>query len=276
MPTTGGRRGWKQDQQPPERAYKARKGASPSAEQDRAAGGRHRRTVDLGDGRTARASVALKLYPKTRRIRAVLRWSQDGQSPEKYLGEVDHGTRAANLAEAWTRAWEAGFLVEEKLPADSKASSLASRAVMRANHGKDTAPERALRSLLYQRGLRYRVDARPLVDVRRKADVVFPKERVAVFLDGCYWHGCPDHYRPAVKNSDFWNEKISANRARDIQTNQTLTSSDWTVIRVWEHEDLAEAAERITQTVRDRRAARVNSVTGKSGSRRGPVTALKE
>ncbi len=254
-PTPGGERRWKQDQQPPERAYKARKGTVPSAEQDRAAGGRHRRMVDLGDGRTARASVALKLYPKTRRIRAVLRWSQGGKSPERYLGEVDHETRAANLAEAWTRARAAGLLAEETLPAGSTASSLAVRAVMRANRGKDTGPELALRSLLYRRGLRYRVDTRPLPDIRRTADVVFPKDQVAVFLDGCYWHGCPEHYRAATKNAGTWRDKIDGNRARDAQTNEILRGAGWTVIRVWEHEDLAEAAERIARELRERRAS---------------------
>jgi DNA mismatch endonuclease Vsr len=256
MPTSGGERGWKQDQQPPERAYRARKGTKPATEQDRAAGGRHRRMVDLGEGRTARASVALKLYPKTRRIRAVLRWSQDGKSPEKYLGEVDHDTRAANLAEAWSRAWAAGLLKEETLPTDSKASSLASRAVMQANRSRDTGPELALRSLLHERGLRYRVDTRPLPDIRRKADVVFLKDHVAVFLDGCYWHGCPEHYRPATKNAEFWTDKISGNRARDIQTDEILLEAGWTVIRVWEHEDPTEAVERVAATLQERRAPR--------------------
>jgi DNA mismatch endonuclease, patch repair protein len=103
--------GWK-DKPPPDRAWKRRARTSASREQDRAAGGRGRRLVGLGDGRHATASVALRVYPRTRRIRAVLRWSQDGRSPERYLGEVGHDTRAANLAEAWRRARAAGLLAD--------------------------------------------------------------------------------------------------------------------------------------------------------------------
>ncbi|MGC4773618.1 very short patch repair endonuclease [Micromonospora sp. DT44] len=121
---------------------------------------------------------------------------------------------------------------------------------MRANKARDTSPERRLRSVLHKRGLRYRVGARPLRDLRRTADVVFPAARVAVFVDGCYWHGCPDHYRPARVNGQFWREKIEGNRARDRETNQLLADASWSVIRVWEHEDPAEAADRIESTVR--------------------------
>ncbi len=211
--------------------------------------------VDLGEGRCARASVALKVYPHTRRIRAVLRWSQDGKSPERYLGEVENSTRAANLAEAWQRARAAGLLVEETPPADSWASSADVRTIMRANRGRDTRPELALRSLLHQRGLRYRVDVRPITDIRRRADVVFPKDRIAVFVDGCFWHGCPEHYRPATKNVQFWSEKLDGNRARDAQTNEALRAAGWTVIRIWEHEDMNEAARLIETAVRERQSA---------------------
>ncbi|MEU4301874.1 very short patch repair endonuclease [Kitasatospora aureofaciens] len=258
---------WK-DHAPPERAWKRRKGTSPSGEQDRAAGGRHHRMVDLGDGRFARASVALRVYPHTRRIRAVLRWSDRGKSPEKYLGEVENDTRAANLAEAWDRARVAGLVVEEPLPAESRASSVEVRAVMRANRGKDTKPELLLRSLLHQHGLRYRVDVRPIEEVRRRADVVFLKERVAVFIDGCFWHGCADHYRPATKNAAFWQAKIEGNRARDAETNKILIGSGWTVIRVWEHDDPAEAARNVEQVVRARREARATAARHPVGRRR--------
>jgi DNA mismatch endonuclease (patch repair protein) len=209
--------------------------------------------VDLGDGQFARASVALRVLPNTRRIRAVLRWSHHGKSPERYLGEVENETRAANLAEAWRRAWDAGLLTEEPPPTDSWASSRATRSVMRANPGKNTKPELRLRSLLHKRGLRYRVDARPLLELRCRADVVFPKDKVAVFVDGCFWHGCPEHHRPSTKNAAFWQEKIQANQTRDAATNQALHTAGWTVIRIWEHEDPLEAAEKIADTVRERR-----------------------
>ncbi|MEU1517209.1 very short patch repair endonuclease [Streptomyces sp. NPDC005811] len=130
----------------------------------------------------------------------------------------------------------AGLVRDEVLPSDSKASSTAVRAVMTANRSRDTKPERQLRSLLHRQGLRYRVDARPIGTLRRTADLVFLKARVAVFVDGCYWHGCPEHYRPAVKRSHWWQEKIEGNRARDADTNARLREQGWTVVRVWEHE----------------------------------------
>lgn len=240
---------WK-DELPPERAWKRRPSMSPSREQDRAAGGRSRRFVGLGDGRSARASVTLRVYPNTRRIRAVLRWSQDGKSPERYLGEVEHDTRTANLAEAWRRARAAGLLMEETLPPESWASSAQVRVTMRGNRSKNTTPEMKLRSMLHRRGLRYRVDKPPTPGTRRRADVVFPRERVAVFVDGCFWHGCPEHYRPSTKNMGFWEEKLATNRSRDAQTNEALAASGWTVIRVWEHEDVSRAADRIEAAVR--------------------------
>ncbi|MGC4761393.1 very short patch repair endonuclease [Micromonospora sp. DT46] len=128
------------------------------------------------------------------------------------------------------------------------------RAVMRANKARDTGPERRLRSLLHQAGLRYRVNARPLRSLRRTADVVFPGAHVAVFVDGCYWHGCPEHYRPARANDQFWREKIDRNRVRDRETDQLLVDAGWTVIRIWEHEDFTTAANRIQEVVRGQSA----------------------
>ncbi|MCX4519995.1 very short patch repair endonuclease [Streptomyces anulatus] len=205
--------------------------------------------VALGDGRFARASISLRLYRRTRRIRAYLRWSKDGETQERYVCEVAHEWRGANLAEAWRRAREQGFLTEEPLPAESKASSRAVRANMQANRGRDTGPELALRSLLYAAGLRYRVNTRPLPELRRTADVVFPRERVAVFVDGCFWHGCPEHSRPAKANARAWSAKIEGNRARDAETNALLRSAEWTVLRVWEHDDASEAARMVAQLV---------------------------
>jgi DNA mismatch endonuclease (patch repair protein) len=134
--------------------------------------------------------------------------------------------------------------------AESWASSEAVRAVMRANKGRDTRPERALRSAVHGLGLRYRVGIRPLPATRRTADLVFTRAKVAVFLDGCYWHGCPQHHRPSTKNSEFWTAKIDGNRARDAETDQLLAAAGWRVIRVWEHENPTDAAHRIAEVVR--------------------------
>lgn len=255
MPQAGARGHWK-DGLPPERAYKRRVGAAaPTVEQDHAAGGRVRRNIDLGDGRFARASITLRLYRSTRRIRAYLRWSRGGKTEERYVCEVEFDSRKQNLAEAWQQARTKGLLAEVSLPPESTASSLEVRASMRGNQSKNTRPELLLRSLLHRRGMRYRVDTRPITDVRRRADLVFPGVRVAVFVDGCFWHGCPDHYRPATRNADFWREKINGNRARDKDTNATLAAAGWTVIRVWEHDDLAHAAARIEDAVQLKRGS---------------------
>ncbi|MFE3618228.1 very short patch repair endonuclease [Streptomyces anulatus] len=124
---------------------------------------------------------------------------------------------------------------------------------MRGNRHRDTRPELALRSELRALGLGYRVDMRPMPDLRRRADVVFIRPKVAVFCDGCYWHGCPDHYRPARENRDFWRSKIETNRARDRDTDMRLRDAGWTVIRVWEHENPSLAAAHIAKLVADRR-----------------------
>ncbi|MFE3317552.1 very short patch repair endonuclease [Nocardia sp. NPDC059195] len=243
---------------PSARAYKRMEGAvAPAVEQDRAAGGRNHRNVDLGDGRFARGSIYLRVYRRTRRIRAYLRWSRDGKSEERYICEVTHDSRKDNLIQAWREAHSQKLVGDRPLPPASTASSAAVRAVMRANRRRDTGPEMALRRELYRRGLRYRVDARPIATLRRTADIVFAADRVAVFVDGCFWHGCPLHHRPAIKNSKFWSTKIEANQDRDRDTSTRLEEADWRVIRVWEHENSDEAADRIqTALLSHRRTSR--------------------
>jgi DNA mismatch endonuclease (patch repair protein) len=121
---------------------------------------------------------------------------------------------------------------------------------MSVTRGRDTAPELALRALLHARGLRYRVDVAPLGRGRRRADVVFPKRKVAVFIDGCFWHGCPVHATWPKHNATFWREKIESNRRRDRDTNEQLRAAGWTVIRAWEHEPPSEIADRVEAVVR--------------------------
>jgi DNA mismatch endonuclease (patch repair protein) len=130
-------------------------------------------------------------------------------------------------------------------PAASWASSPGNRASMRANKSRDTKPELALRQAVHARGMRYRVGIRPIPSLRRTADLVFTKARVAVFLDGCFWHGCPQHHTVAKTNATFWAEKVRRNRERDAETDRVLTGQGWVVIRVWEHDDPEPAAERI-------------------------------
>jgi DNA mismatch endonuclease (patch repair protein) len=125
---------------------------------------------------------------------------------------------------------------------------------MQSNRSRDTKPELALRSAVHARGLRYRVAAKPLTGLRRTADLVFPSAKVAVFLDGCFWHGCPEHHTVAASNATFWADKVAGNRARDRDTDSRLADAGWVSVRVWEHEDPAEAARRVEDVVRTRRA----------------------
>lgn len=124
---------------------------------------------------------------------------------------------------------------------------------MQSNRSRDTAPEIALRSELHRLGFRYRVNARPIKAIRRTADVVFTRCKVAVFVDGCFWHGCPDHYRAPTANNDYWSAKLDRNVARDTQVNALLSEEGWVVIRVWEHEPVEQAVARVAETVRSRR-----------------------
>lgn len=124
---------------------------------------------------------------------------------------------------------------------------------MQAIRSRDTTPERLIRRLVHAQGLRYRVAARPLSDLRRTADMVFRPTKVAVFIDGCYWHGCPEHYVAPRTNPGYWSDKVARNMARDRDTDQRLQAAGWTVLRFWEHESATECAARIAAEVAKRR-----------------------
>lgn len=115
---------------------------------------------------------------------------------------------------------------------------------------KDTAPELALRRELHRRGLRYRVDVALPQLPRRRMDIVFPRARLVVLVDGCFWHGCPLHGTTAKANAAFWANKIATNRARDADTARVLAAAGWTVHRVWEHESPTAAGDLIEAIVR--------------------------
>jgi len=121
---------------------------------------------------------------------------------------------------------------------------------------KGTDAEVALRRELYRIGLRYRIDYEVLKKPRRVADIAFPGLRIAIFVDGCFWHGCPQHASWPKHNVEFWRQKIEANRHRDADTNERLRGMGWTVLRFWEHESPAEAAEVVARTVAMARAKR--------------------
>ncbi|MFD9303074.1 very short patch repair endonuclease [Streptomyces sp. NPDC060048] len=127
---------------------------------------------------------------------------------------------------------------------------------MSRQKSKNTGIEMTLRRALHASGLRYRVHRRPVMGVRREADLVFGPTRVAVFVDGCFWHGCPEHATWPRRNAEFWRVKIEGNRARDRDTDARLAEAGWLSLRVWEHERPEEAAARIAEVVERRRVGR--------------------
>lgn len=124
---------------------------------------------------------------------------------------------------------------------------------------RDTNPEARVRRRLHADGLRYRVHVRPLPQLRRTADIVFTRRRVAVFVDGCFWHGCPVHATKPKRNAEWWAAKLEANVKRDAETDRLLEGAGWVVVRVWEHEDPDVAASRVRSVVTTR------TTTGRSG-----------
>ncbi|MFF4039144.1 very short patch repair endonuclease [Streptomyces sp. NPDC001816] len=101
---------------------------------------------------------------------------------------------------------------------------------------RDTAPEVAVRQLLHAAGLRYRVNVPVPGMPRRTIDIVFPKAKIAIFMDGCFWHGCPEHATQPKANAEWWRKKLDKNIARDSETTRHLEAAGWTVLRFWEHE----------------------------------------
>ena len=135
------------------------------------------------------------------------------------------------------------------------ASSAATRRVMQRTKRSGTRPELALRRALHRRGLRFVVD-RPVLggNRRRRVDILLRGARIAVFVDGCFWHSCPEHCHLPKTNTSWWRSKFRGIVHRDRDTDAQLAAAGWLVVRVWEHEDPAEAAREIEHLVRDRTA----------------------
>lgn len=130
-------------------------------------------------------------------------------------------------------------------------TSAAVTALMKGNRRSNTKPEVALRAALHRTGLRFRKDflLRTTDGTRVKVDIVFTRARVAVFLDGCFWHGCPEHGRVPKANSGYWQPKLERNRDRDRRVTAALRNDGWAVIRVWEHEDTDAAVAKVEAAV---------------------------
>lgn len=122
---------------------------------------------------------------------------------------------------------------------------------MRANRSQDTRPEVALRSALHRRAHRFRKNAVIQTDAGRvRADIVFPSRRVAVFMDGCFWHACPEHGQLPTRNREYWEAKFRRNVARDTRQTAMLVGAGWTVVRVWEHTPIDEAVHEVESALR--------------------------
>ena len=127
--------------------------------------------------------------------------------------------------------------------------SAATRRRLRAQRRRDTAPELGLRRELHRRGRRFYVDRAPLPGLRRRADLLFPRSKVAVYVDGCFWHCCPIHATQPKHNADWWATKLATNVARDRDTDARLAAAGWVIVRVWEHQEPSAAADLVEQTL---------------------------
>jgi DNA mismatch endonuclease (patch repair protein) len=127
------------------------------------------------------------------------------------------------------------------------------RKAMQGNRAEGTRPEAAVASAIHRRGLRYRKHVRPEASLRCTADFVFRKARVAVFVDGCFWHGCPEHGRVPKDEGGYWAAKLGRNAERDRRNDEILGEAGWAVLRFWEHEDPEAVAAAVERVVRERR-----------------------
>ena len=134
---------------------------------------------------------------------------------------------------------------EFTVPPHPGSSGAAVSGRMSALRRRDTNPELEIRRLLHAAGLRYRVAYPVPGRPRRTIDIAFTRRKVAVFVDGCFWHGCPEHGTRPSSNAEWWSAKLAANHARDGDTTALLEGQGWLVLRVWEHERSTRAVERI-------------------------------
>lgn len=143
------------------------------------------------------------------------------------------------------------FRVRRDDPAWPASSSAATTAVMLGNTWRDTKPEAVVRSILHKRGRRFRKRLTIRLAHRRwtQPDIVFVREKLAVFVDGCFWHCCPEHGTTPRANSPYWSAKLQRNVTRDRDTDSRLTESGWRVLRAWEHESPDEVADRVDEAL---------------------------
>lgn len=126
---------------------------------------------------------------------------------------------------------------------------VATSARMKKQGQRDTRAELLIRRRLHALGFRFRVDRKPEPSMRTRGDLIFTRQRVVVFVDGCFWHACPQHRSVPRTNSAWWKEKLAANVMRDERATQQLQACGWTVVRIWEHENTEAAVDQIIEAV---------------------------
>jgi DNA mismatch endonuclease (patch repair protein) len=141
---------------------------------------------------------------------------------------------------------------------------------MQANRARDTRPEIVLRSELNRFGLRFRKHYRPVRGIRGGVDIAFTRWKLAVFVDGCFWHGCPDHGSIPVTNAEWWGYKLQATRSRDKRNDDVLLANGWRVLHAWEHEPVAEVIARVQAALRELRSqdAHISHAARRSAAQR--------
>ncbi len=127
---------------------------------------------------------------------------------------------------------------------------------MQATPQADTPAEIELRRELHRRGLRFRKDYPVRGVTRSRPDIVFTRQKVAVFVDGCFWHSCPEHATAPKANREWWEEKLAANVARDRRHTSELQDAGWTVLRFWEHESVERAADTVVEVLEESQGRR--------------------
>ncbi|MEV6306047.1 very short patch repair endonuclease [Actinoplanes sp. NPDC051861] len=137
-------------------------------------------------------------------------------------------------------------MVDKLVPSSSGVSARMSR-----QKRQNTVPELAIRRLLHAAGLRYRVAWRIPGMARRSVDIAFTRAKLAIFVDGCFWHSCPQHRTSPASNSAWWANKLETNQRRDTTTDEHLAALGWNVLRIWEHDDPANAARRIIERLQE-------------------------
>ncbi|WP_411700880.1 very short patch repair endonuclease [Conyzicola sp.] len=137
----------------------------------------------------------------------------------------------------------------------SWATNEATRTSMLGNRSRDTKPELLVRRALHAQGYRFRVDLRPEPTLRTRSDIVFTKRRVAIYIDGCFWHGCPTHGTTPKSNVDYWAPKLARNIERDRESTRALQERGWVVLRFWEHQPVGEVVAAITARLKSENAS---------------------